>query len=81
MFRRPAGLHIDQLVLNQLEGDTIDGFFTIMLKHMRILEPYPGILAFYDGRVDGHRFMQEPNWVDGGAITAIPGKRVSSLQY
>ncbi|MGB7269495.1 MAG: MBL fold metallo-hydrolase [Albidovulum sp.] len=40
-----------------------------MLQHLRILEPHPGILAFYDGRVDGHRFIKGPNWVDGGAIT------------
>jgi glyoxylase-like metal-dependent hydrolase (beta-lactamase superfamily II) len=27
------------------------------------------VLAFYDGRVEGHRFDQAPNWVDEGAIS------------
>jgi glyoxylase-like metal-dependent hydrolase (beta-lactamase superfamily II) len=36
--------------------------------HLRILEPHPGLLAFYDGRVEGHRFAPEQNWVDDGAI-------------
>jgi cyclase len=40
-----------------------------LLKHLRILEPHPNILAFYDGRVDGHHFMKEPNWVDDGALS------------
>jgi glyoxylase-like metal-dependent hydrolase (beta-lactamase superfamily II) len=34
----------------------------------RVLEPAPGILAFYEGRVEGQRFDPEPNWVDGGAL-------------
>ena len=38
-----------------------------MIKHLRTFEPHPGILAFYDGRVDGHRFMKDANWVDRGA--------------
>lgn len=40
-----------------------------MLDHLRILEPHPGILAFYDGRVAGHRFADAPNWVDDGALS------------
>lgn len=36
---------------------------------MRVLEPHPGILAFYDGRVDGYRFSEADNWVDGGALS------------
>lgn len=36
--------------------------------HLRVLEPSPGVLAFYDGRVEGHRFAAEPNWVDEGAL-------------
>jgi cyclase len=40
-----------------------------LLKHMRVLEPHPGILAFYDGRVEGHRFAAEENWVDDGALS------------
>jgi cyclase len=37
--------------------------------HLRTLRPAPGILAFYDGRVDGYRFAEEPNWVDEGALS------------
>ena len=39
------------------------------LAHLRVLEPHPGILAFYDGRVAGHRFAAGPNWVDDGALS------------
>jgi cyclase len=34
----------------------------------RVLEPAPGVLAFYEGRVAGQRFHPEPNWVDEGAL-------------
>jgi cyclase len=34
---------------------------------IRVLEPAPGVLAFYAGR-DGSRFADGPNWVDAGAI-------------
>ena len=40
-----------------------------LTSHLRILEPHPGIWAFYDGRVAGHRFAPEPNWVDDGALS------------
>ena len=40
-----------------------------MTQHLRILHPAEGILAFYDGRVDGYRFSPEPNWVDDGALS------------
>lgn len=40
-----------------------------MTQHLRISEPHPGLLAFYDGRIPGHRFMAEDNWVDDGAIS------------
>jgi cyclase len=40
-----------------------------LLKHFRILEPHPNVLAFYDGRVDGHRFAEHKNWVDDGALS------------
>jgi cyclase len=36
---------------------------------VRVLEPAAGVLAFYDGRLDGHRYGAEPNWVDAGAIS------------
>jgi cyclase len=36
---------------------------------MTVLEPAPGVLAFYDGRVAGVRaFADGPNWVDDGAF-------------
>jgi cyclase len=35
---------------------------------IRLLEPSPGVLAFYAGR-DGSRFADEENWVDEGAIS------------
>ncbi len=42
---------------------------TDLLKHLRLLEPHPNILAFYDGRVEGQQFMAEHNWVDDGALS------------
>jgi glyoxylase-like metal-dependent hydrolase (beta-lactamase superfamily II) len=37
---------------------------------MRILEPYPDIYAYYDGRIAGKRLHSEkPNWVDDGAYS------------
>ncbi len=39
------------------------------LAHLRLLEPAPGVLAWYDGRVPGLRFMDAPNWVDEGALS------------
>lgn len=42
---------------------------TIDLKHLRVLEPHHNILAFYDGRVEGHRFAEGSNWVDDGALS------------
>jgi glyoxylase-like metal-dependent hydrolase (beta-lactamase superfamily II) len=35
---------------------------------MRTLHPTDGIVAFYDGRVEGYRFADELNWVDDGAL-------------
>jgi cyclase len=39
-----------------------------MTDHLRVLEPGPGILAFYDGRIESYRFDPKPNWVDDGAL-------------
>jgi cyclase len=39
-----------------------------LTKHLRVYEPHPGLFAFYDGRVEGHRFADGPNWVDDGAL-------------
>lgn len=37
---------------------------------LRVLEPYPGLFAYYDGRVPGKRLYSEhPNWVDDGAYS------------
>ncbi|KAI9147364.1 Zn-dependent hydrolase [Paramyrothecium foliicola] len=39
------------------------------LATLRILEPHPGVFAYYDGRT-GERFHSEkPNWLDDGAFT------------
>ena len=38
-------------------------------RHMRVSNPHQNIYAFYDGRIAGHRFCPEPNWVDQGALT------------
>ncbi len=40
-----------------------------LTQHLRVIEPYPGILAFYDGRVPGQRFAPEDNWIDDGALS------------
>ena len=35
---------------------------------MRVFEPYPGVYAYYDGRVEGRRLCQtSPNWLDDSA--------------
>jgi cyclase len=39
-----------------------------MTDQLRVLEAGSGVLAFYDGRVPGHRFAAGPNWVDDGAL-------------
>ncbi len=38
------------------------------MHRMRVLYPADGIVAFYDGRVEGYRFAEGANWVDGGAL-------------
>jgi cyclase len=41
-----------------------------MTATMRILEPYPGLFAYYDGRIEGKRLYSEaPNWLDDGAYS------------
>ena len=39
------------------------------MHHMRVFHPAEGIYAFYDGRIDGYRFAEGPNWVDEGALS------------
>jgi cyclase len=36
---------------------------------VRVLRPADGVVAFYDGRIEGHRFAPQPNWVDDGALS------------
>jgi cyclase len=36
---------------------------------LRVLRPAPGVLAFYDGRVEGYRFSPRLNWIDEGALS------------
>jgi cyclase len=36
---------------------------------VRVLRPADGVLAFYDGRIEGYRFADGPNWVDDGALS------------
>lgn len=39
-----------------------------MTSTLTILQPYPGIFAYYDGRIAGTRLHSEgPNWLDDGA--------------
>lgn len=38
------------------------------MHHMRVLRPIDGVFAFFDGRVEGYRFDERPNWVDEGAL-------------
>jgi cyclase len=40
-------------------------------KTMRVFKPYPCLLAFYDGRIEGgvRLHSPEPNWLDDGAFT------------
>src|SRR5262245_43101032 len=39
------------------------------MHRMRVLRPSDGIYAFYDGRIDGYRYADGPNWVDDGALS------------
>jgi glyoxylase-like metal-dependent hydrolase (beta-lactamase superfamily II) len=40
-----------------------------MATRLRTFRPAPGVLAFYDGRVEGYRFAPRPNWIDEGALS------------
>lgn len=41
-----------------------------LAETMRIHEPYPGLFAYYDGRIPGKRLHSEkPNWLDDGAYS------------
>jgi cyclase len=41
-----------------------------MTETLSILEPYAGIFAYYDGRIEGKRLhAQGPNWLDDGAYS------------
>lgn len=34
---------------------------------LRIIQPYPGIYAYYDGRTGKRLYSEKPNWLDDGA--------------
>ena len=37
---------------------------------MQIVEPFPGIFAYYDGRIEGKRlYSANPNWLDDGSYS------------
>jgi cyclase len=41
-----------------------------MISTLRVLEPHPGIFAYYDGRIEGKRLYSEgKNWLDDGAYS------------
>lgn len=43
---------------------------TSLTATLRILEPYPGLYAYYDGRIEGVRLWSaERNWLDDGAYS------------
>jgi cyclase len=42
---------------------------TDLTAHVRVLQPHPGLFAFYDGRIEGQRFAEGANWVDDGALS------------
>jgi cyclase len=39
-----------------------------VIEHLRTLHLTDHLIGFYDGRVQGHRFLPEENWVDDGAF-------------
>jgi glyoxylase-like metal-dependent hydrolase (beta-lactamase superfamily II) len=39
------------------------------MHRTRVLHPAENVLAFYDGRIEGYRFADSPNWVDEGALS------------
>ena len=39
------------------------------VNHIRVIQPSDGVYGFYDGRVEGYRFAEGPNWVDDGALS------------
>lgn len=39
------------------------------MHHIRVFDTGGGVYAFYDGRIEGYRFAEDPNWVDDGALS------------
>lgn len=39
------------------------------MHRLRVLRPVHGVFAFFDGRIEGYRFEERPNWVDQGALS------------
>jgi hypothetical protein len=43
---------------------------SVSTSMLRVFEPYPGLYAYYDGRVEGRRLYSDaPNWLDDGAYS------------
>ena len=59
--RRHQGLGCDEAAR---EGSRLH-----LVHHTRVFHPSEGVIAFFDGRIDGYRFAEEPNWVDAGALS------------
>ncbi|MFN7025853.1 MAG: MBL fold metallo-hydrolase [Pseudorhizobium sp.] len=48
----------------------MDAALAIDTSTLQILQPYPGIFAYYDGRIPNKRlYAEKPNWLDDGAYT------------
>lgn len=55
--------------LGHIQGDDFE-LSDLATETVRVLEPHPGLFAYYDGRVSGKRLYSEhPNWVDDGAYS------------
>jgi glyoxylase-like metal-dependent hydrolase (beta-lactamase superfamily II) len=39
------------------------------IHRIRLLQPAEDIVSFYEGRIEGYRFADGPNWVDDGALS------------
>jgi glyoxylase-like metal-dependent hydrolase (beta-lactamase superfamily II) len=40
-----------------------------LIQHLRYLRLSDHLIGFYDGRIEGHRFAADDNWVDDGALS------------
>lgn len=67
----PGRPHLDASVHHAAVPQARDIHFPRIdrVHHLRTLRPAEGVFAFYDGRIDGYRFAEGPNWVDDGALS------------